>query len=189
MIDQALQFLVSELNAFLLARTGLEFGKAELGRLVDDAGKWVAKENQVAVALLNVEEERALKTHTPHPSLVGGRQVMLAPELKLNLHVIFAANFQVYSQGLRQLSHVLTFFQAHPLFLQDEYPLLDAKLDRLAVDLMSLTYEQLNQVWAFIGGKQVPSVIYRVRMITLRDTEPHSIQPPVTTIVGDFGRR
>jgi hypothetical protein len=186
MIDQALQFLVSELNTFLLARTGLEFGKAELGRLVDDTGKWVAKENQIAVALLNVEEERALRAQMPQPSFVGGRQVMLHPELKLNLHVIFAASFQQYAQGLRQLSHVLTFFQAHPLFLQDEFPALESRLDRLAVDLISLSYEQLNQVWAFIGGKQVPSVIYRVRMVALQDAEPDAIQSPVTTIVADL---
>jgi len=48
------------------------------------------------------------------------------------------------------------------------------------VELMSLTYEQLNQVWAFVGGKQLPSVIYRVRMIVLQDVEQSSIQPPIT---------
>ena len=189
MIDLALQFLVSELNSFLLSRTGTEFGKAELGRLVDDNGKWVVKENQIGIALLNIEEERTTRTQTPQPTFMSGRQVMLQPELKLNLHVMFAANFQNYDQGLRQLSNVLTFFQARPVFVQDEYPSLDARVSRLAVDLISLSYEQLNQVWAFIGGKQLPSVLYRVRLVVLQDVQPDTIQPPVTTIVGTFHGR
>ena len=41
MLDQALTFLVSELNAYLLARTSSDFGAARLGRLVDDSGKQV----------------------------------------------------------------------------------------------------------------------------------------------------
>lgn len=189
MIDLALQFLVSELNAFLLARTGTEFGKAETGRLVDDTGKWVTKENQIGVALLNVEEERTTRMQTPQPAFVAGQQVILQPELRLNLHVVFAAYFQNYDQGLRQLSNVLTFFQSHPVFDPGEHPSLDPRFVRLAVDLISLTYEQLNQVWAFIGGKQLPSVIYRVRLVALQDVEPDRIQPPITSVVGNFHQR
>src|SRR5262249_39906126 len=94
MIDLALQFLVSELNAYLLARTGTEFGKAETGRLVDDTGKWVTKEDQIGVSLVNVEEERITRVQTPQPAFVSGRQVILEPELRINLHVLFAANFK-----------------------------------------------------------------------------------------------
>ena len=52
----------------------------------------------------------------------------------------------------------------------------------MTVELQSLGYEQLNQIWAFIGGKQLPSVIYKVRMIVLQDETPAGIQPPLTVI-------
>lgn len=183
MIDLALQFLVSELNSYMLARTGSELGRAALGRLVDDSGRWAVGTDQLGVALLNIEEERALKAQTPESVLAGGRSITVPPPLRVNLHVMVAANFQAYAQGLRQLSYALTFFQAHPVFVRGEYPGLDARIDRLAVDLMSLSFEQLNQMWAFVGGKQLPGVVYRVRLIALQDVEPDSIQPPVTTIV------
>lgn len=182
MLDVAVNFLTKELNAYLLARTGGTFGSALLSRVVSDAGKWAIPEDQIGVALVNVEEERALRSQLPQSVYADGRQVVLEPELKLNLNLLFAANFKQYDQGLRQLSLVLTFFQARTVFTAERYPGLDPRIERLGVDLVSLTFEQLNQLWAFVGAKQLPSALYRVRLVALQDLEPAAIQPPITTI-------
>ena len=182
MLDVALKFLTDELNGYLLVRTGASFGEVEVGKLVDDNGKWAVKEDHVGVAVINLEEERTLKSQLPETTYVGGRNVVLEPELKLNLHVLFAANFKQYDVALRYVSHVLTFFQAHSSFTRDDHPGLDTRIERLTAELQSLTYEQLNQVWAFIGGKQLPSAVYKVRLVALQDVEPATIAPPLTTI-------
>lgn len=57
MLDVALKFLTKQLNAYLLSRTGSPFGEVEIGRLVDDSGKWAVKEDHVGAALINVERE------------------------------------------------------------------------------------------------------------------------------------
>ncbi len=189
MIDLALDFLVQEYNAYLVARTGDKFGEARLQRPVDDTGKWAIPENQVGVALLNVEEERILKSQVPEPTYVDGRPVLLEPEIKLNLDVLFAANFKDYGQALKALSRVLTFFQAHPRFVTGESPGLDPAIQRLVPELRSLGFEQLNQLWAFVGGKQLPSAVYRVRMVALQDLEPMATGAPITTIRVTPGRR
>ena len=139
-------------------------------------------EDQIGVTLVNVEEERALKSQLPQSVYADGRRVVLEPELKLNLQLLFAANFKQYDQGLRQLSLVLTFFQVHTVFTAERYPGLDPRIQRLGVDLISLSFEQLNQLWAFVGAKQLPSALYRVRLVALQDLEPAAIQPPITTI-------
>ena len=182
MLDVALKFLVKELNSYLLSRTGASFGEAEMGRLVDDTGKWVVKEDHIGVALVNVEEERTLRNQLPETSFVNGSHVVLEPALKLNLHVLFAASFQRYDHALHYLSHVITFFQAHPSFNQERYPNLDARIQKLTAELLPMGYEQLNQLWAFIGGKHLPSAVYRVRLVTLQDLEPAAVQPPVTSV-------
>jgi uncharacterized protein DUF4255 len=181
-LDVALKFLVKELNTYLLARTGDTFGEVQLGRLVDDGGKWTVKEDHLAAALINVEEERTFKSQTREVAFVDGRHVVLEPNLKLNLHVMFAAYFQQHDVALKYLSLVLTYFQSHPTFPRDSYPGLDPRIERVSADLQSLSFEQLNQVWAFIGGKQLPSLVYRVRMIVLQDGEPADLRPPITTI-------
>jgi uncharacterized protein DUF4255 len=180
MLDVALKFLVKEINAYLLSRAGAAL--VEMGRLVDDSGKWAIKENHVGAALVNVEEERTLKSQRPETIFVNGTHVVLEPALKLNLHVMFAASFQQYDQALHYLSHVITFYQSHPSFTQDRYPDLDARIQRLTAELLPLGYEQLNQLWAFIGGKHLPSAVYRVRLVTLQDVEPAAVRPPITSV-------
>ena len=182
MLDVALKFLTKQLNAYLLSRTGGSFGEVEIGRLVDDSGKWAIQENHVGAALVNVEEERTLKNQRPETVFVDGANVVLEPALKLNLYVLLAANFQQYDQALHYLSLVLTFFQAHPSFTQERYPDHDSGVERLNVELQSLGYEQLNQLWAFLGAKYLPSAVYRVRLVVLQDVEPVAVQPPVTAI-------
>jgi hypothetical protein len=54
---------------------------------------------------------------------------------------------------------------------------------------MALTIEQLNQMWAYLGSKYLPSMVYRVRMITLQDLEPLAIGQPVTSIEAEFHGR
>jgi hypothetical protein len=186
MLDVALKFLVKELNSYLLIRTGSSFGDVELCRLVDDSGKWAIKEDHIGAALINLEEERILKSQMPETTYVGGRHVVMDPALKLNLHVLFAAKFQQYDQALRMLSFVLTYFQSHRGFTPEACPGLDARIEKLTAELLSLSYEQLNQVWAFVGGKQLPSVAYRIRMVTLQDAAQRGIETPFsqgTTVV------
>ena len=149
---------------------------------MDDAGKWAVTEDRIGAALINVEEERAVKSHLPETTYVNGRNVVQQPGLKLNLHLLFAAHFKHYDEALRYLSHVLTYFQSHPAFTPDSYPGLDARIEKLVPELQSLNYEQLNQVWAFIGGKQLPSALYKVRVVVLRDEEPLSVGPPILEI-------
>jgi hypothetical protein len=185
MLDVALRFLQTELNSYQLTCLGSSFGNVEIGRPVDDNGKWAIKEDHIGVALINIEEERTLRSQLPETTYVNGRHLVLEPELRLNLHVLFATNFKQYDQALRQLSYVLTFFQAHPVFTVDRHPGLDPRIQKLSVELLSLTYEQLNQVWAFIGGRQLPSVIYRVRMVVLQDVAPSTVQPPITTVAAE----
>jgi hypothetical protein len=189
MLDAALAFLAKELNAYLLARTGDGFGDAQVSRPVDETGKWAIPEDHIGLALVNVEEERILKSQLPETVYVDGRHVVLEPKLRLILHVLFAAQFKKYDQALRYLSLVLTFFQSHLRFTQDEYPGLDPGIEQLLPELQTLSYEQLNQVWAFVGGKQLPSIVYRVRLVLLQDIEPFRVGPPITAINAVLGNR
>lgn len=182
MLDVAISFLKDELNGYLLTRTGSDAVKAALGKVVDEAGKYAFANDSICCSIINIEEERAMKNQLPDYKTVHGQHVVLEPELKLNLYVLFAANFTHYDQALKYISYVLTCFQAHPLFTADTYPALAPAIGKLTLELQSLSYDQLNQIWSFIGGKQLPSVVYKVRMVTLQDAAQVAVQPPLTTI-------
>lgn len=182
MLDVALSFLVKNLNAYMMLRTGTSFGEAELGRVVDEAGKCAIKPDHVGVSLVNIEEDRIFRSQMPDLTHENGKIVTYEPPLKLNLNVLFVANFQQYDQALRHLSIVLSYFQAHPVFARAAYPGMDSRIERLSVELQSLSFEQLNQIWAFIGGKQILSAMYKVRVVTLQDREPTGVGAPVSAL-------
>jgi hypothetical protein len=153
-----------------------------VGPLVDDRGNWVVTMDTLRLTLFQIDEERTLREPLPERTIVGGREVVLPPPLKLNLVLLFAGRFQQYDQALRTLSHLMAFMQARPLHTPAESPGLPAGIERLALELVSYTPEQLNQMWACIGAKHLPSVVYRLRLVMLQDTEPSATGAPITTI-------
>lgn len=181
-IDAALNFIADQANSHLRKRMASDLGEISVGPLVDDRGSWVVPQDRLRLALFQIDEERTLREQLPERRLIGGREVLLPPPLLLNLVVVFAGRFQQYDQALRTLSHLLAFFQARPLFTPSDSPALPAGSERLALDLLSWGPEQLNQMWACLGAKHLPSLIYRVRLIVLQDLEPVGTGAPITTI-------
>lgn len=181
MLDSALTFLADAANTYIQKRTGAVLNVIETGSLADDQGKWAFKD-ALRLALVAVEEERTIREQLPERVLIDGSHVLLEPALKVNFVVVFAARLGNYDDSLRYLSYVMTFFQAHPAFSPDEFPGLDARIERLAPEMLSYGPEQLNQMWAYIGTKYLPSVAYRVRMVVLQDVEPLGIAKPITQI-------
>jgi hypothetical protein len=189
MLDTALKFLVGEANSYLrnrgLAQSGL--GEVILGQLVDDAGKWSTVADNVGFTLVNVEEDRIMRSQLPSQAFVNGRNVTIPPELKLNLTVLAhvrPSSAERYEQSLRFLSNVMTFFQAHSSFAGAAYPALDPSIEALVVEMLALTSEQLNQLWTYLGSKYLPSAAYRVRMVILQDVAPQAVTMPIMDING-----
>lgn len=191
MLDAAITFLAGEVNAHLRKR-GVLVQPEDMVlpcTLVNDKGEWVLPEQKIGLMLINIEEERVLREQLPERVYLDGAHVVLQPALKLNLTILFAARFATNAEGYKKalnfLSHVLTFFQAHPAFSADSSPALDAHIARLNLELVSPGPEQLNQTWAYLGSKYLPSAIYRVRMVTLQDVEPAAVGQPVTTLISE----
>lgn len=194
MLDTAIKFLASEVNTYLKKRalSASEVGNVITGHIVDDTGKWAILPDNIGLTLVNIEEERLLRSQIPEHRYINGNHVLVEPELKLNMTVLFHTRHSTtgtYEQSLRFLSAVLTFFQSHPVFTPDEYPGLDPSIEKLSVEMLALGTEQLNQVWAYLGSKYLPSVAYRVRMVVLQDIETAGIAKPITTISAELHDR
>lgn len=188
MLNSVLKFLTGELNTYLHTQIDLPSFEVKLSPIVDGTGNYAFDGESIAVNLINIEEERVFKSQLPEYQYKEEQHVVLVPALKLNLYLLFAARFQNYEQALKFISLILWYFQSHPVFTPQEYPALDQRIERLTLELQSLNYEQLNQVWAFIGGKQLPSVIYKLRMVVLQHEIPTAVQPPVMEINTDLHR-
>ena len=182
MIDVALQFLCNELNSSFFASTGSDAVKVKLTSVVDDAGKYAFEQESIGAGVINIEEERIVKSQLPQHTYLNGRQVITEPDLKLNLYILFAANFKIYEEALKYLSLILYYFQSQPSFTPTEFPALDPRIEKLLLELQSLSFEQWNQIWGCNGGKQLPSIVYKARMVVIQPETPSAVRPPIFRI-------
>ncbi|MDR9899779.1 DUF4255 domain-containing protein [Aetokthonos hydrillicola Thurmond2011] len=122
----------------------------------------------VVMSLVNLQEEATLK-NASHYRMDNGRTVYQNPPVYLNLFILFSSLHNQYETALRLLSRVVEFFQSQQEISFTSTPgngTISPDL-RVIPDLYSLSFEQLNQLWGSLGGKQVPFVMYRARVVVI----------------------
>jgi hypothetical protein len=131
--------------------------------------------------LLSIEEDRAGQDQRVSGKNRFGDSETRIPAIYLNLYVLISANFNSaetesptldYLEGLKRLSQVIAFFQGKNVFTQANSPLLatiDKNIERLSAELFSFNFEQMNHFWSIIGHSYLPSVLYKIRVITVQE--------------------
>jgi hypothetical protein len=189
MIHNLLPVVGSELNEYLKSRFDVEEDRLVLSNLVNiDGSIAVDGMNKVVSYLANVEEETTLKA-TGGSQYSGGGFVSGASDINVNLTLIYSAYFsgKNYVEALKFLSGIIYFFQGKPVFNSSNTPGLSNNIEKAVFDLTSLSYHDWNMVFSMMGAKYVPSVAYRVRMLTFSSDNIEDVVPPISGIGIDEG--
>ena len=163
MIDGAVSSVVSELNEFLKLKFKLAEDRAVLSNIVGQDGSLLVKdENRIIVSLVGVEEEK--KAGTSAVMAKGGK-----PPIYMNLYVLFSASFneKLNQEALKFLSAVVGFFQSKQVFTPDNTPELPNTIEHLSLQIKNQTFQEQSNMWAFLGAKYMPSILYKVRIIAI----------------------
>jgi hypothetical protein len=174
MIYETLQILKEQLDAF--------FSDEGLGNIItienialwesgsEDASKVTGK---VILTLINIEEETTLK-NIPNYKIKNGKTEYKNPPVHLNLFLLISANCDTYDKSLRSISKVIQFFQGKKIFTSSNtiYNRANVAFDvldyfKFIMELYTPSFEELNYVWGTLGGRQLPSVIYKVQLIQI----------------------
>src|SRR5574337_1619443 len=140
----------------------------------------------VTLLLYRVEKETALRPGDPFLRVANGQAAKkVKPDIGMNLYVLFVEKFKDYGQGLHYLSQVIRFFQSNNAFDHQSAPELGNEIAELALDLVTLTVQQENELWGLFRTFYLPSVAYRIRTIVFMD---EAALPPGTA-VGTMERR
>ncbi len=124
----------------------------------------------IYITLVNLEEERTLK-NVSHTIRKNNRSHYQEPPVNLNLFLLFSFTFSQYSTCLLRLSETIELFQNKSVFKSENelntnsFP---SKLEKLVFDMYSINFEKLNHLWGILGGTYYPSVLYKVRLVTIR---------------------
>ena len=168
MIDIALLQIASSLNQSLRRSFGVADDLVSLASLHEPDGS-LAPQSAGRLSMFLVGVERDTLPGGAARVAAAARVGLAPPPVCLNLRVMLAASFNAsqYAQALRLLSAAVGFFQSRPLFDHHNTPDLDPRISRLALDLENLGFAELANAWGMLGGKYLPSVLYRVRMVAI----------------------
>ncbi len=172
MIDNVLNILREEINGYLKRLPAMNIGtetKVDINYIAKPDGDIAIETDSLGLSLVNVEEERVVKSQNSVLQTRNGRVAYVNPEIKINLYILMVSNFKVYSVGLKFLSGAIRFFQSKNVFVHENTPGLDSSVEKLIVDLHTLNFEQQNNLWGTLGAKYLPSVLYKVRLITIQE--------------------
>lgn len=137
----------------------------------------------VVMSLVNLQEETTLK-NSPYYRVENNRTVYRNPPISLNLFILFSALHSQYDTALRLLSRVIECFQAQTDMSFSTTPVSGniAHDVQIVPDLYSLSFEQLNHLWGALGGKQVPFVLYRARLVMIEAQKRQGEGPIITEV-------
>jgi len=179
-------FIVNRLNQFIGgADPDVVLGNMSMIDQAQDSEHNLS--DRVIVSVVNIEQESTLR------NLPGNRQqynadgspngILKNPGILLNVYLVIAANKTSYQIGLQRISQVITFFNANPVLSASTFPALrELQMDKITFEMYTTPFEELNQLWGIMGGKYMPSVIYKARLIYVAGIPEAGEVPLIRTI-------
>lgn len=131
-------------------------------------------DQRIILSLVNIEEEATMKNRAYYSRTNINDIAYQNPPVYLNIYILVTAYYNSYDGALKRLSNVIQFFQGKSNFSIKNAPFSPTNIGEesleIFLELFSMTFEQLNHLWGSLGGKQWPSVLYKVRLVRITDS-------------------
>jgi hypothetical protein len=176
LIGAALTYLRDKVNTYL------QDGETDSGQPLvvfiegDKIDPLSIQSGRVNILVVNVEEERELRGANPY---YDARSQRINPDIPLTISALFIARFNDYPTSWNYLTDVIRFFQSHPVLERADNQSqsssnMPAGIESLRCEMISLNLQQQNEVWGALKITQHPALLYKIKLITLRDPHPQS---------------
>ena len=185
MIGAALTYLRDKVN------THLQDGETDSGQPLvvfiegDKIDPLNIQSGRVNILVVNVEEERELRGANPY---YDERSQRINPDIPLTISALFIARFNDYPTSWNYLTDIIRFFQSHPVLERADNQAQSSNhmpegIESLRCELISLNFQQQNEVWGALRITQHPALLYKIKLITLRDPYPQSSEKTKDIII------
>ena len=171
MLDLALKAIATQLNHHIAQEFDLDEDVVVLSAPFDADGSIASQvNNKLVIFLANLHKDTTMANGSKAISANAGDSAFKTEQpLFLNLYVMLGACFDAvrYQDSLRLLSHAVTCFQKSPVIDHHNYPGLSDDIEKLILEIENVSIHELSNLWSIFGGKYIPSILYRVRMVTI----------------------
>ncbi|MEG1565095.1 MAG: DUF4255 domain-containing protein [Bacteroides sp.] len=156
MIKRILTYYAERLEEYLSRHHHQPEGLVMVG-LIGAAGE--ESPNKVVVSLVNLEKETSGDMSYMQRS--GSGFVGKGLPLMMNMHIMLAAVYdgKRYAEALSVLSETLEFIQSAPRFSLDG--------GSYTIEVVPMSTMDLHNIWTTMGGQYYPSVICKVRGLSI----------------------
>ena len=183
MLKNALTYVKDSLNQYFMNLFAVHEGKAVLANLVDQSGAIpLENQNKMVISLINLEQETAKAYHDQYTRVNDGSFKNANPAARFNLDILFTACFEDYEEGLKFLAATISFFQGFGSLNAANHADLPEGIHKLNFNIETLTYNETHSLWSAMGAKYQPSVIYKVRLISIQPEEIEGFDPSIQGI-------
>lgn len=149
-------------------------------------------EGKVVLSLIRIEEEPTLK-NIPNYKLKNDKVEYRNTPVHLNLYILITANCDSYEKSLSYLSRSIEFFQGKTVFTAANtvYNRTNVAMQvlnefKFVVSLYTPGFEELNHIWGTLGGRQLPSALYKVQLIRIEQDKKQAETGVITQVRGEF---
>lgn len=187
MIDLLLAEMVATLNLYFSLRSKggpgdlfeCTIGDVSIHDKSAEGGGEELFHDKVMLTLASVEEENALRNNYPIRE-VGTSFVKEKSAVYINAYLLFAAKYDSYVTSMQAISQVISCFQSNRRISIT----VNGEEQDAIINLHNLGFENLNNLWTVMGGRYLPSVIYKARVLMFQQAPPVS-GSLITDIHGD----
>ena len=151
--------------------------------------------DKVVISLINLDEETTMK-NSPHFKIKDDRVDYENPPVNMNLYILISGNRNSYDKSLQSISKTIEFFQGKRLFTSSNtvYNRTNVAFDvldffKFHVQLYTPGFEQLNNIWGTLGGRQLPAVMYKVQIVQIKRNKKISTRSVITKVSGDLNHK
>ncbi len=134
---------------------------------LNDGDDFLESSFPIILSIVNIQEDTVARNPYLYEKKVDNStpDKYLNPAQHLNVSILFTAYSKeqkqdTYLEGINKLEGVIRCFQQQNVYTMEG--------TKLILDLQSQNINELNQLWSMLGNKYMPSVLYKMRMLTIQ---------------------
>lgn len=157
---------------------------------LNDGDEFLKVKSPIVLSIVNIEEDKTLKNQTVYLKNTNDLTQISRykqPTQHLIISILFTSynkDLSMYLGGIDKLKGVISYFQQNKSFYykDDDTEMIDhdtfivkteaqqSHYEKITMESVSLSMEQLNQMWSYLGSKYMPSMLYKMRLCIIQNS-------------------